>query len=110
MDAESIIQGGGLIVSGAFVAKAGDWLMAWLRSRNQRTTATVEPDPLRIDKQDKFVTRGEFNKHLEDNARDHENLFGRMNRNDRETSELKGILSGIREDLSAIKDKMFRRK
>jgi len=47
---------------------------------------------------------------VQDNARDHENLFGRMNRNDRETSELKGILSGIREDLSAIKDKMFRRK
>ena len=83
-------------------------LLAWLRSRNQRTA--IEPDPLRVEKQDKFVTRGEFNKHVEDNARDHENLFGRMNRNDRETSELKGILSGIREDLSAIKDKMFRRK
>ena len=81
-------------------------LLAWLRSRNQRTA--IEPDPLRVEKQDKFVTRGEFNKHVEDNARDHENLFGRMNRNDRETSELKGILSGIRDDLSAIKNKLFK--
>ena len=31
-----------------------------------------------------------------------------MNRNDRETSELKGILSGIRDDLSAIKNKLFK--
>ena len=117
MDADAIIQGGGLILSGAAVAKAGDWLMAWLRLRHQKTT--IEPMPLPVDKLDKFVTRGEFNKHVElneaahkaivdDNARDHESLFGRMSRNDRETSELKGILSGIREDLSAIKNKLFK--
>jgi len=108
MDAETVIQGGGLVVSGALVAKVGDWFMAWLRSRSQKTE--IAPDPLNVNKVDKFVSRDEFNKHVQDNARDHENLFGRMNRNDRETSELKGILSGIREDLSAIKDKMFRRK
>ena len=81
---------------------------AWRRSRSQKTEIT--PDPLHVEKADKFVTRGEFNKHVEANARDHENLFGRMNRNDRETSELKGILTGIREDLSAIKNKLFRTK
>ena len=81
-------------------------LLAWLRSRHQRTT--VEPDPLRIDKQDKFVTRGEFNKHVEDNARDHENVFARLNANDKLTSKLEGILEGMRDDLKAIKDKLFK--
>lgn len=83
-------------------------LLAWLRSRNQKTE--IAPTPLPVEKLDKYVTRGEFNKHVEDNARDHESLFGRMNRNDRETSELKGLLAGIREDLSAIKDKLFSRR
>ena len=83
-------------------------LLAWLRSRNQKTE--ISPTPLPVEKADKYVTRGEFNKHVEDNARDHESLFGRMNRNDRETSELKGLLAGIREDLSAIKDKLFSRR
>ena len=82
-------------------------LLAWLRSRNQRTA--IEPDPLRVEKQDKFVTRGEFNKHVEDNARDHENLFGRLNRNDRETSEIKGMLSTIIDDLRSIKNFMMAR-
>ena len=108
MDADAIIQGGGLILSGAAVAKAGDWLMAWLRLRHQKTT--IEPMPLPVDKLDKYVTRGEFNKHVDDNARDHENIFARLNANDKLTSRLAGILEGIREDLSAIKDKLFRRK
>lgn len=107
MDAETVIQGGGLVVSGALVAKAGDWLMAWLRSRSQRTE--IAPTPLPVDKLDKYVTRGEFNKHVEDNARDHENIFARLNANDKLTSKLEGILEGIREDLSAIKQKLFRR-
>ena len=85
-------------------------LLAWLRSRHQKTE--ISPQPLGVEgeigRKPKYVTVQEFNRHVEDNARDHENLFGRMNRNDRETSELKGILTGIREDLSAIKNKLFK--
>ena len=80
----------------------------WLRARRQKTEIT--PTPLPVDKLDKYVTRGEFNKHVDDNARDHENIFSRLNANDKLTSKLEGILEGIREDLSAIKDKLFRRK
>ena len=79
---------------------------AWRRSRSQKTEIT--PDPLHVERTPKYVTVQEFNKHVEDNARDHENLFGRMNRNDRETSELKGILTSMRDDLSAIKHKLFK--
>ena len=66
MDAESIIQGGGLIVSGAFVAKVGDWLMAWLRSRNQRTEISPTPLPVEgeIAKKQSFVTVGECNRRM----------------------------------------------
>ena len=81
---------------------------AWRRSRNQKTEIT--PDPLNIRKEEKYVTRGEFNRHVEDNARDHENIFARLNANDKLTSKLEGILEGIREDLSAIKNKLFRTK
>ena len=56
------------------------------------------------------MTVQEFNKHVEDNQRDHENMFARLNANDKLTSKLEGILEGIREDLSAIKNKLFRTK
>lgn len=79
---------------------------AWRRSRNLKTEIT--PDPLHVERTPKYVTVQEFNKHVEDDTRDHEALFGRMNRNDRETSELKGILTGMRDDLSAIKQKLFK--
>ena len=83
-------------------------LLAWHRSRNQTTRVEPTPLPVTTEKTPKYVTVQEFNKHVEDNARDHENLFGRMNRNDRETSELKGILTSMRDDLSAIKHKLFK--
>ena len=101
-DGLSITLGGTTL---ALVAKE---IFAWLRARRQKTEIT--PTPLPVDKLDKYVTRGEFNKHVDDNARDHENIFARLNANDKLTSKLEGILEGIREDLSAIKDKLFRRK
>lgn len=79
---------------------------AWRRSRNQKTEIT--PDPLNVKKEDKYVTRGEFNRHCECNARDHENMFARLNRNDIMTSEINGKLAGIKEDLTLIKQKLFK--
>ena len=79
---------------------------AWRRSRSQKTEIT--PDPLHVERTPKYVTVQEFNKHVEDNARDHENIFARLNANDKLTSKLEGLLEGIREDLSAIKHKLFK--
>ena len=101
------VDGINLAISGAAVTALAGLAGAWIKARYGRTK--VEPDPLRVDKQDKYVTRGEFNKHVEDNARDHENLFGRLNRNDRETSEIKGMLSTIIDDLRSIKNFMMTR-
>ena len=97
-----------LTLGGTTLALVAKEIFAWLRARRQKTEIT--PTPLPVDKLDKYVTRGEFNKHVDDNARDHENIFSRLNANDKLTSRLAGILEGIREDLSAIKDKLFRRK
>ena len=85
-------------------------LLAWHRSRNQKTRVEPTPLPVTTEKTPKYVTVQEFNKHVEDNARDHENIFARLNANDKLTSKLEGILEGIREDLSAIKNKLFRSK
>ena len=96
-----------LTLGGTTLALVIKEIFAWLRARRQKTEIT--PSPLPVEKLDKFVTRGEFNKHVEDNARDHENIFARLNANDKLTSKLEGLLEGIREDLKAIKDKLFRR-
>ena len=85
-------------------------LLAWHRSRNQKTRVEPTPLPVTTEKTPKYVTVQEFNKHVEDNPRDHENMFARLNANDKLTSKLEGILEGIREDLSAIKNKLFRTK
>ena len=83
-------------------------LLAWHRSRNQKTRVEPTPLPVTTEKTPKYVTVQEFNKHCEDNMRDHENIFARLNANDKLTSRLEGLLEGIREDLKAIKNKLFK--
>lgn len=105
MEVADIIQNGGLVVGGAALAKLLDFGGRWFAARNSRTE--VSPDPLRVEKLDKYVTRDEFARHVGENERAHENLFARLNRNDRETSEIKGMLSSIMDDLKAIKGLMM---
>ncbi len=128
MEMTDIIQGGGLVLSGAAVAKlAGIAVKAWA-ARNGKTE--VANDPLNVNKLDKYVTRGEFNKALERNDADHkritdeaaadhermerennaahENIFMRLTRNDRDMGEIKGLLTGVANDLQLIKGKLFK--
>ena len=92
---------------------------AWRRSRSQKTEIT--PNPLGVKLEETFVSRDEFARHVEQNAAEHkamvedrernyEALYNRLNANDKITSKLEGILVGIRDDLSAIKTKLFRTK
>ena len=104
------VDGISLTMGGAAVSAIAGVAGAWIRARYGKTHVEPTPLPVTTEKTPKYVTVQEFNKHVEDNARDHENLFGRLNRNDRETSEIKGILTGMREDLAAIKHKLFRTK
>ena len=103
-------------------------VIAWLRARSQKTE--VANDPLNVNKLDKYVTRGEFNKAMERNEADHkritdeaaadhermerenssahENIFNRLTRNDRDMGEIKGLLTGVANDLQLIKGKLFK--
>lgn len=80
--------------------------LSFARARMQKTR--IEPQPLEVKGAPSYVTKEEFEKHAAANARDHENLFSRLNRNDRETCEIKGMLVGIRDDIAAIKGKLFK--
>ena len=71
-----------------------------------RKAVTVEGDVHTAERQ-QYVTRGEFNAHVADNARDHENLFARLNANDKMTSKLDGILTTILSDLQDIKKRLW---
>jgi hypothetical protein len=43
-----------------------------------------------------------------ENAAAHENIFGRLTRNDRDMGEIKGLLTGVANDLQLIKGKLFK--
>ena len=92
-------------------------IAAFLRSRNQRTQ--VANDPLNVNKLDKYVTCDEFNQARERNEADHqrmhddaerahESIFARMNRSDRDMGEIKGLLTGMANDMQLIKGKLFK--
>ena len=128
MEMTDIIQGGGLVLSGAALTKIISIAVKAWAARNGKTE--VANDPLNINKLDKYVTRGEFNKAMERNEADHkritdeaaadhermerenssahENIFARLSRNDREYGEIKGLLTGLANDMQLIKEKLFK--
>lgn len=103
----SIIQGGGIVISGVALVEILKFASSFWRARNQKTK--IEPQPLGVvtEKKAEYVTKDEFAKHVLDNDRAHENLEARLNRNDRETSEIKGMLGTIIDDLRLIKNKLL---
>jgi hypothetical protein len=128
MEMTDIIQGGGILISGAGLKMLYDFAKSYFAARNQKTE--VANDPLNVNKLDKYVTRGEFNKAMERNEADHkritdedaadhermerennsahENIFNRLTRNDRDMGEIKGLLTGVANDLQLIKGKLFK--
>lgn len=128
MEMTDIIQGGGILISGVGLKMLFDFAKSYFAARNQKTE--VANDPLNVNKLDKYVTRGEFNKAMERNEADHkrmtdeaaadhermerenssahENIFNRLTRNDRDMGEIKGLLTGVANDLQLIKGKLFK--
>lgn len=94
-------EGLNLAIGGAALGSLCTVAAAWIKARFAKTR--VEPDPINCRRVPEYVTRTEFEKHVEDNEKDHENLFGRLNRNDMATSEINGKLSSIIDDLRQIK-------
>ena len=94
--------------SGAVGAICGV-VIAWIKAK-VGTKAKVEPVPLPVTqkKEDVDKLREEFERHVAENAKEHEALYSRMNRNDRETSEIKGMLGTMMDDLRLIKNKLLK--
>ncbi len=101
-DGVSLAIGGGAV--GAICTVAG----AWIKARFAKTRVEPNPLPVETHRAEEYVKREDFEKHVAENAREHESLFSRMNRNDRETSEIKGMLHGIQDDLTLIKNKLLK--
>ena len=102
------VDGINLAIGGGAVTAIAGVVGAWIKARWSKTTVEPTPLPVTTEKTPKYVTVQEFNKHVEDNARDHETMFARMNRNDMLTSEINGKLTGIKDDLTLIKQKLFK--
>ena len=110
MEMTDIIQGGGILISGFGLKMLFDFAKSYFAARNQKTE--VANDPLNVNKLDKYVTRGEFNNTIErmerENSSAHENIFNRLMRNDRDMGEIKGLLTGVANDMQLIKGKLFK--
>ena len=128
MELTDIIQNGGLVLSGAALVKLGGIAVKAWAARNGKTE--VANDPLNVNMLDSYVTRDEFKDAMERNEADHkritdeaaadhermerenssahENIFNRLTRNDRDMGEIKGLLTGVANDLQLIKGKLFK--
>ena len=64
MDVDTILQGGGLVISGAAVMKLGEAALKAWSARNQKTE--IAPDPLNVrnEKKPVYVTVGECNRRM----------------------------------------------
>jgi uncharacterized protein HemX len=89
-----IIQGGGIVLSGALVFKLLDIALKVWATRNQKTQ--VEPQPLDVvtEKKAEYVTKEEFKRHVEEVQR-------RFEAGNAAFKELRKEISGMREDLHA---------
>ncbi len=102
------VDGVNLAIGGGAVSAIAGVVGALIKARLGKTKLEPTPLPVTTEKAPKYVTVQEFNRHVADNERDHENLFARLNRNDMVTSEINGKLTGIQADLTLIKDKLFK--
>jgi hypothetical protein len=112
MELADIIQGGGLVIGGAALAKLIDAGLKVWSARNQKVE--IKPNPMGVKLEDAFVTRDEFKEHVkrndlehkamvDDRERNYEALYTRMLANDKMTSKLDGILTAILADVQEIK-------
>ena len=130
-------QGDGAFVSSGFVKVLLGGLAAlgvggggYFAGRKRKVTLDP-PDikaTIRRDLSEMFATKDDINEikdsirqlearidqrikiHEESNARNFEATYARLNRNDRETSEMVGLIKGMSADVAMIKQKLYRSK
>ena len=82
----------GLIISTAGLSSLCTLAATWIKARFSKTR--IEPDPLNVEKQDKFVTRGEcknyrcaMQKQIDNVGPALNRIFKKLNENDRKSEE-----------------------
>lgn len=82
----------GVAISSSVVTAICGVIGLWIKARFSRTT--IEPDPLNVEKQDKFVTRGEcknyrcaMQKQIDNVGPALNRIFKKLNENDRKSEE-----------------------
>lgn len=104
MDVDSVISGGGLVVSGAALLKLGEIAAKAWQSRNQKADVNITPQPVKVEAADKFVTRQEFDRHVAQDESAHGDCFRRIEKVEQKASATDGKLDQIVADVTTIKN------
>ena len=104
MEVETIIQGGGLLISGAAVGKIADVAIKAWSARHHKGEVAVTPQPLGVKLEEAFVSRSEFDRHVEQNEAAHAEVFSRLKETEQKTENQNGKLDVIGSDVKTIKD------
>ena len=104
MDVDTIIQGGGLILSGAAVGKIADVAIKAWTARHHKGEVAVTSQPLGVKLEREFVPRSEFAAHVEQNESAHTEIFRRLKETEQKTERQDGKLDVIGSDVKTIKD------
>ena len=105
MELTDILQGGGLVLGGAAVAKIIDAVVRIYGNRHQRTEVT--PQPLEVCASKQYRTLDECRVIEERNRSDHENIFFRISALEKSMAENSAMLDQIWKTLTRIDERMY---
>lgn len=97
MDAEALLQSGGLFVSGAALTIIVNALVKVWTARNQKTE--IAPQPLDVKLKETFASK-------DDNDVDHKEIFNRISALEMGHSRLRGEVDMIKPQLDRIEGKL----
>ena len=92
----------GLMVSNGVVGTIGGLIGAWIKARHGRTR--VEPQPLDV----RDATNRSLEAHMDDNRRDHSNIFSRISHTEQRVSALEASAQAQGRQLDRIDSKLDR--
>lgn len=104
MDVDSVISGGGLVVSGAALLKLGEVAVKAWQARNQKADVNITPQPVKVERVDRYVTRPEFERHVADDFSAHADCFRRLERTEQSTARIEGKLEQVANDVATVKN------
>lgn len=102
MDVSEILSSGGLVISGAAVAKLADVMIKAWSARNQKTE--VAGQPLRVTQEPKYAHESDLAKALEAQAELNREVFGRLCNVEQRLSNAEGCGKMLQSDVTEMKN------